>query len=48
MVLHSSLAGAKVGGDILAGMAGDDYFHDLARSQSGIAAALQSILSPNR
>jgi hypothetical protein len=34
MVLDSTLADAKIGGDILAGVAGEDQFHDLALSPS--------------
>jgi hypothetical protein len=43
MVFYRALADAKVGGDILAGMAGKNHLHDLTLPRmSGIAAMIET------
>jgi len=46
MVLHSALADAEFRGDVLIGMAGEDQFHDLARSRSEARDAVRRSLPP--
>ena len=46
MVLDRALADAKVRGDILAGVAGEDQVHDLALSRREARDMVRRILSP--
>ena len=46
MVLDSALADAKIGGDVLAGVASEDQFHDLALSRREIRDVARRSLPP--
>ena len=46
MVLDRALADAKIRGDVLAGVAGEDQFHDLALSRSQARDVIRRSLPP--
>jgi hypothetical protein len=48
MVLDSALTDAEIRGDVLAGMAGEDQFQDLALSPREARDASRRILSPGK